>query len=29
MLGSTKVNPVPMTEETIAPIVRAAYYGRG
>lgn len=27
MLGSTKVNPVPMTEETIAPIVRAAYYG--
>lgn len=27
MLGSTKVNPVPMTMETIAPIVRAAYYG--
>lgn len=27
MLGSTKVNPVPMTEETIAPIVRTAYYG--
>lgn len=27
MLGSTKVNPIPMTPETIAPIVRAAYYG--
>lgn len=27
MLGSTKVNPVPMTRETIAPIVRASYYG--
>lgn len=26
MLGSTKVNPIPMTPETIAPIVRAAYY---
>ena len=28
MLGSTKVNPVPMTVETITPIVRAAYFGR-
>lgn len=27
MLGSTAVNPIPMTPETIAPIVRAAYYG--
>ena len=27
MLGSTKVNPVLMTRETIAPIVRASYYG--
>ena len=27
MLGSTAVNPIPMTRETIAPIIRAAYYG--
>ena len=28
MLGSTAVNPIPMTRERIAPIVRAVYYGR-
>ena len=27
LLGSTAVNPIPMSEETITPIVRAAYYG--
>ncbi|MDO4269327.1 MAG: iron-containing alcohol dehydrogenase [Eubacteriales bacterium] len=27
LLGSTAVNPVPMTADTIAPIVRAAYFG--
>ena len=27
MLGSTAVNPIPMTREAIAPIIRAAYYG--
>ena len=27
MLGSTAVNPIAMTPETIAPIVHAAYYG--
>lgn len=28
MLGSTAVNPIPMTKETITPVVRAAYYGK-
>lgn len=28
MLGSTAVNPIPMTGQTIAPVIRAAFYGK-